>query len=68
MPRPDWRHMPATDWYGLDKARQDALFDPPGTEPPGTDPDTDDFGTAPFEGCTVDELSSETQKCMWIDK
>ncbi|MFF8769133.1 hypothetical protein [Kitasatospora sp. NPDC015120] len=51
MPRPDWIQMPPTAWYG--KGSQDALF-----APSGDNPDTDDFGTAPFDGCTVEELES----------
>ncbi|MDY0816559.1 hypothetical protein [Kitasatospora purpeofusca] len=53
MPRPDWIQMSPTAWYGGGKGKQDALF-----APPGDDPDIDDFGTAPFDGCTVEELES----------
>ena len=51
MPRPDWIQMSPAAWYG--KGEQDALF----ARPDG-DPDTDDFGTTPFDGCTVKELES----------
>lgn len=53
MPRPDWIQMSPAAWYGGGKGKQDALF-----APPGDDPNTDDFGTAPFDGCTVEELES----------
>nr|BEK65771.1 hypothetical protein KPHV_29980 [Kitasatospora purpeofusca] len=51
MPRPDWLQMTPASWYG--QGEQDALFDPT-----GSDPDADDFGTVPFDGCTVEELNS----------
>ncbi|MEU5384045.1 hypothetical protein [Kitasatospora cineracea] len=70
MPRPDWRHMPASAWYGPAPARQDALFDPTGTDegfdPTGTS-EEDDFGTLPFQGCTAEELTPETLK-MYVDR
>ncbi|MCX4749139.1 hypothetical protein OG455_27140 [Kitasatospora sp. NBC_01287] len=56
MPRPDWRHMPASAWYGQGNGRQDSLFDPP-----GADPDEDAFGTTPFEGCTSEELFGDLE-------
>ncbi|MFE2346052.1 hypothetical protein [Kitasatospora cineracea] len=61
MPRPDWRHMPASAWRGPEGPRQDALFDPPGT-------DEDDFGTLPFEGCATDELASFQTPDIHVDR
>lgn len=54
MPRPDWRHMPPTLWHDRWPILG-AEFFPHGTE-------EDDFGTPPFEGCTVEELSPSNPK------
>ncbi|KDN85622.1 hypothetical protein [Kitasatospora cheerisanensis] len=51
--RPDWLQMEPSAWYSTGK--QAALFDEP-----GSDPDADEYGTTPFEGCTVEELRAAT--------
>ncbi|MGW4690927.1 hypothetical protein ACWEO1_00885 [Kitasatospora cineracea] len=51
--QPDWLQMDPSAWYSTGK--QDALFGEP-----GRDPDADEYGTTPFDGCTVEELRAAT--------